>query len=187
MLLLSSYLLVRYQRHQFIGRKCVELGAGPGVVSMLLGKLQARVYATDLGRVVPVLEENRAANNLAEEAVICRELEWGSLEAKSFVESICYESYPDLVLAADCCYSDGDCMITDVGDFVSTLRSLCGPNTTVFLAQEIRSMEIYQQLVRMLQQNFRNMKKVSLLKLPEGLQDKNCDIWELSKPVDCVT
>jgi len=48
----------------FIGSKCIELGAGVGLVSIVLAKLGSQVYATDLGKVLPLLCENVLRNGV---------------------------------------------------------------------------------------------------------------------------
>ena len=62
----------------FIGCGAVELGAGVGLLSTLLCKLGARkVYATDLAKVLPLLQENADANGFAGDVLEVMELEWG--------------------------------------------------------------------------------------------------------------
>lgn len=61
----------------FMGSKCVELGAGVGLVSIVLAKLGSQVYATDLGKVLPLLCENVSRNGVD-----------GRVDCNGFVECI---------------------------------------------------------------------------------------------------
>lgn len=44
------------------GMRCVELGAGVGLVGLALAAMGARVTITDVAKVLPLMQQNLAAN-----------------------------------------------------------------------------------------------------------------------------
>jgi predicted nicotinamide N-methyase len=107
----------------------VELGAGCGLVSAVLGRLGAVVTTTDLEENLPLLRENLAANALgAESAPRVRPLRWGRAAAQALRDEE-LQGRVNFVVASDVMY------IADaVPDLVATLRALCDEQTTVLLA-----------------------------------------------------
>ena len=172
----------------FMGSKCIELGAGVGFVSIVLAKLGSQVYATDLGKVLPLLCENVSRNGVDSRAdssgfVECMELNWSDAEIACKTQALVHTGYPDFVLAADCCYWDS-IGAPSVDDFVGILVALCGPNTKILISQERRSEEIRQEFLCLINRNFGSIKRVSLAKskMPPGLCLDYCDVWEISTP-----
>ncbi|CED84151.1 Putative N2,N2-dimethylguanosine tRNA methyltransferase [Phaffia rhodozyma] len=81
------------------GKNVLELGAGTGILALVLGlkEPRANIYATDQEPLMPLLRENVALNGL-ESTVQASVLDWG--------ESVLPKSIPkpDYVLMADCVY-----------------------------------------------------------------------------------
>ena len=70
----SAIVLSRYfERHskRFMGRICIELGAGTGLPGLVLSALGARVVLTDLGANLPLLSANVEANLDAVANMLC--------------------------------------------------------------------------------------------------------------------
>ncbi len=102
----------------------LELGAGTGLLSILLFKLLAcsesdgriNVTATDLPDALPILRENLKLNYA--DGVVVKELTWGT--------SLSDADY-SLVFLADCVFGE-----FDLGSLLSTLRSLKKGTRLVF-------------------------------------------------------
>lgn len=97
-------------RHRFCGARVAEVGAGTGLPSLYAAKAGAHSVITDLAKVVPLLEENIAANGLASRCdgggcAEARALEWGAPGCDSAVAALATPPL-DLLLACDTCYID---------------------------------------------------------------------------------
>ena len=128
----SAIVLAKYfelQSALFAGKRCVELGAGCGLLSSLLGRLGATVVATDLAENLPLLATNVKANHVEREGVPpprVRELRWGAEAARALLRD---EGRVDFVVASDIMY-----IHEAIDDLVATLDALCDADTTVLLA-----------------------------------------------------
>lgn len=114
------------------GKKIVELGSGCGLVGCIAALLGGHVVLTDLPDRLRLLKKNIDANlrhgNVRGSAKVM-ELQWGDDPDLELIEPP-----PDFVLGSDVIYSEGAVL-----DLLSTLRQLCGCETTVFLAGELRN------------------------------------------------
>ncbi|KAJ3366942.1 hypothetical protein GGF32_000003 [Allomyces javanicus] len=136
-----------YGIHDYGALRVCEVGAGIGLLALALAALDARVTATDLADVVPILDENIARNpHLAIGAggvprIVAAALDWGDTSA--VVPGVPF----DLVVACDCVYSE-----VSAGDLVECLVRLCSPveaggkppATTVWVVSEVRNESIQQ-------------------------------------------
>ena len=59
----------------FKGKKVLELGAGTGVVGIVLGLLGAQVTLTDQAQLLPLLKENIELNKVQHHVTV-KELNW---------------------------------------------------------------------------------------------------------------
>lgn len=113
-------------------KKVAELGSGCGLVGCIAALLGARVILTDLPDRLRLLKKNVETNfqhdNVRGSAIV-KELIWGDDLMPEFVDPL-----PDYVLGSDVIYSEGA-----VADLLDTLRELCGSQTTIFLAGELRN------------------------------------------------
>lgn len=105
--------------------KCVELGAGTGLVSMVLKlKRAATVVATDM--TTSTLQKNIAANDID----VCIEtLEWGC-DAHAL-----FDKKWDLVFGSDIIYHPDT-----VNLLLSTLNKLCDHETDVYICYKARNL-----------------------------------------------
>lgn len=111
---------------QLQGKTVLELGAGSGLPGLAAASLGAsRVVLTDIAPLLPGLHNNVEANGLGDQVEV-RELIWGSDE--SWLHEV------DLVLMSDVFYDP-----TDMPALVKTLKRVCGRETRVWSASEIRS------------------------------------------------
>ncbi|XP_010536413.1 PREDICTED: protein N-lysine methyltransferase METTL21A [Tarenaya hassleriana] len=114
------------------GKKVVELGSGCGLVGCIAALLGGNVFLTDLPDRLRLLKKNAETNlqggNLRGSAVI-KELVWGDDPDPDLIEPL-----PDYVLGSDVIYSE-----EAVEHLLETLLGLCGRQTTIFLAGELRN------------------------------------------------
>ena len=182
-LFLAAYLL-NQPHYTYVGTKCIELGAGVGYVSAVLASLGAHVTTTDIAKVLPLLEENMAANNVLRTSSLksgwaeVAELEWGKEGWMQKVKNLA-DPPPDYILAADCCYIDNDGVSPSTPAFVETCAGLCGPHTRVLVAFERRSPEVRLCLIEEAEKVFRTVQMIPLTQLPLPLRLEYCDLWEL--------
>lgn len=86
------------------GRHVLELGAGPGLPSLFAAKTGARCTVTDLEKVLPLIEQNIAANGLRG-AAEAAPLQWGAPGDRAAAAALATPA-PDFLLACDTCYLD---------------------------------------------------------------------------------
>ncbi|KAG5227478.1 protein N-lysine methyltransferase [Salix suchowensis] len=114
------------------GKKVTELGSGCGLVGCIAALLGAEVTLTDLPDRLRLLKKNIETNlrhgNVRGSAVV-KELVWGDDPDQDLIDP-----FPDYVLGSDVVYSEGA-----VVDLLDTLVQLCGAQTTIFLAGELRN------------------------------------------------
>mmetsp|Transcript_35078 Transcript_35078/g.56745 ORF Transcript_35078/g.56745 Transcript_35078/m.56745 type:complete len:231 (+) Transcript_35078:30-722(+) len=142
-LLLSNYLAKTYKT--LSGFTAVELGAGPGLAGIVAAILGARVVLTDREPVVSFMERNISLNGLSKLAV-ARALSWGD-ECSEIIELT--GGRPSLILAADVLYLEAE-----FSPLLKTLVDLCGPNTTILLANETRRASSEAKFLRMASERF---------------------------------
>lgn len=113
------------------GKNVVELGSGCGLVGCIAALLGARVILTDLPDRLRLLKKNVETNLYGDVrgSATVNELTWGDGLDKDFTDPL-----PDFVLGSDVVYSEGA-----VTDLMDTLVDLCGSQTTVILAGELRN------------------------------------------------
>lgn len=131
----SGVILAKFLEHSadshlvdFRGKKVVELGSGCGLVGCVAALLgAARVILTDLPDRLRLLQKNVRENARANAEVM--EFTWGDEPDCGLVEP-----QPDFVVASDVVYNEDV-----VPDLLHSLRALCAPHSTVFLAGELRN------------------------------------------------
>jgi predicted nicotinamide N-methyase len=127
----SCMVLAKYfeTAHQSYSPKLIlELGAGTGLLSIVLGHLypNSRIVSTDLSSVVPLLQHNIDNSNL--QNIECKEFDVTSQEQLDFV--------PDLIVMSD--------LITWpelYEPLVNTLGRIAGKDTKVVFSHESRNFE----------------------------------------------
>ncbi|XP_075447720.1 EEF1A lysine methyltransferase 3 [Ascaphus truei] len=114
------------QKLNFSGKKVIELGAGTGVVGILVSLLGGQVTLTDLPHALPQIKKNVSANVPSHHVPQVCALSWG-LDQEQFPQDY------DFVLGADIVYLKETYPL-----LIQTLQHLCGPHTTIFLSSKMR-------------------------------------------------
>jgi predicted nicotinamide N-methyase len=133
--LLSTY-LCEHAPALVAGRRCVEVGAGLGLVGLVAARLgPARVLLTDMVASQPLLERNIARNaalHPASGAVLrAAELLWGDAEQLAAAGP----GQWDLVLASDLIYGYNEDLVRAL---VGTVHALLAPGGALLVAYEHR-------------------------------------------------
>lgn len=122
------------------GKKVVELGSGCGLVGCVAALLGAHVILTDLPDRLKLLQKNvrenlkgnsraKKAGGVAAATAEVMEFTWGDEPDRALVDS-----QPNFVVASDVIYNEDV-----VPDLLHSLRALCAPQSTVFIAGELRN------------------------------------------------
>eukprot|EP00762_Andalucia_godoyi_P008002 ANDGO_03463.mRNA.1 Protein-lysine methyltransferase C42C1.13 len=130
---LGKYVVHSHRMLSISKLKVLELGAGVGLPGLFVGALGAEVVITDIPQLVPVMQQNIVANHVGNR-VHAMQLSWGNAaDEESYIHQ---HGYPDLVILADCIYSEAS-----ADALVGTLNNLCTDATVVFCVSEIRNKE----------------------------------------------
>eukprot|EP00878_Enallax_costatus_P032501 GHUV01035721.1.p1 GENE.GHUV01035721.1~~GHUV01035721.1.p1 ORF type:complete len:211 (+),score=81.52 GHUV01035721.1:466-1098(+) len=156
------------------GQRCVELGAGMGLVGLVLARLGAAVYLTDKPSMTVHARVNAAKNKLlaascpvavdtnnsrpssngmlaaqAAGTAAVAGLDWEDLESVTNAAAAITSQGPiDLIVATDCIYSDPNGTVPSSCGFVAAVRALAMPgHTRVLTSFEARSDDLRQALL----------------------------------------
>ncbi|KAI5683085.1 hypothetical protein M9H77_04313 [Catharanthus roseus] len=129
-----------------LGKKIVELGAGCGLAGCIAALLGAHVILTDLPDRLKLLKKNVEANLYGDVrgSAVVDELTWGTDLDQDLLDPL-----PDYVIGSDVIYSEGAVM-----DLLTTLMDLCGTQTTVILAGELRNDAILEYFLEAARKEF---------------------------------
>jgi len=125
-------------------KRCLELGAGCGLVGLVAAQLGASVRLTDLAHVADHLRSNVLANKHLSHRVDVQALEFGS-----DIQATIGRGKFDLVFAADVTYTDE----MQQALLVTLLQLVCD-RTVLLLAHTDRDAAVTESLRRRLQQYF---------------------------------
>ncbi|KAE8626717.1 hypothetical protein XENTR_v10006724 [Xenopus tropicalis] len=127
------------QKLDFKGKKVIELGAGTGIVGILVSLLGGHVTLTDLPHALSQIQKNVSANVSSNNPPQVCALSWG-LDQEKFPQDY------DFVLGADIVYLHDTYPL-----LIQTLQYLCGPQTSIFLSSKMRqehgTMHFFQDIL----------------------------------------
>ncbi|XP_027183049.1 protein-lysine methyltransferase METTL21D-like [Coffea eugenioides] len=129
---LSNWISARAHQldYDLSDKTVLELGAGTGLPGLTAARLGAsRVVLTDIKPLIPLLEKNVEVNGLGDRVLACQ-LAWGSDELPSQLNEV---GHVDLVLLSDVFFD-----AAEMGGLAKTLKKVCGKETTVWGATEVR-------------------------------------------------
>ncbi|KAF3825683.1 hypothetical protein GH733_006510 [Mirounga leonina] len=137
---LCQYLEEHTEELNLQDAKILEIGAGPGLVSIVASILGAQVTATDLPDVLGNLQYNLLKNTVKRAAYLpeVRELVWGESLEQHFPKSTFYYDY---VLASDVVYHH-----YFLDKLLTTMAYLCQPGTVLLWANKFRFSTDYEFL-----------------------------------------
>lgn len=134
--ILGEWLLRKPPVASWQGVKVLELGAGTGVLGLVLAMAGADVTLTDLEHVTPLCRENVEANRDA----LCGRVEVKDYKFGAPVAELSdgddASSSWDLIVAADTLYWS-----EFHEDLLKSLQNLCGPSSHIYLGYRVRSGE----------------------------------------------
>ncbi|KAG9491611.1 hypothetical protein GDO78_000235 [Eleutherodactylus coqui] len=114
------------QKLNFKGKKVIELGAGTGIVGILVSLLGGHVTMTDLPHALPQIRKNVSVNVPLDPIPRVCALSWG-------IDQVHFPQDYDFVLGADIVYLKETYEL-----LIQTLLHLCGPRTTILLSSKMR-------------------------------------------------
>ncbi|KAM6178926.1 protein-lysine methyltransferase METTL21C [Rhynchocyon petersi] len=137
---LCQYLEEHTEELNLRDAKVLEIGAGPGLVSIVASILGAQVTATDLPDVLGNLQYNLLKNTLqcAVHLPDVKELVWGEDLEQNFPKSTFYYDY---LLASDVVYHH-----YSLDKLLATMVYLCQPGTVLLWANKFRFSTDYEFL-----------------------------------------
>ncbi|XP_045337515.1 protein-lysine methyltransferase METTL21C [Leopardus geoffroyi] len=137
---LCQYLEEHSEELNLQDAKILEIGAGPGLVSIVASILGAQVTATDLPDVLGNLQYNLLKNTLKRTAHLpeVRELVWGESLEQRFPRSSFHYDY---ILASDVVYHH-----YFLDKLLATMAHLCQPGTVLLWANKFRFSTDYEFL-----------------------------------------
>ncbi|XP_075118966.1 EEF1A lysine methyltransferase 3 [Leptodactylus fuscus] len=130
-----------FEEHKldFKGKKVIELGAGTGIVGILVSLLGGLVTITDLPHALPQIRKNISVNVALDHIPNVCALSWG-------IDQVHFPQDYDFVLGADIVY-----LKETYDHLVQTLLHLCGPRTTILLSSKMRkehgAMDFFQNIL----------------------------------------
>ncbi|KAJ7517357.1 hypothetical protein O6H91_21G020500 [Diphasiastrum complanatum] len=129
------------------GKKCLELGAGCGLVGCVATLLGAQVVFTDLPDRLRLLHKNvneNLSSFMTSNVASIMDLKWGDeIPSNLFKPSL------DYVFASDVVYNEDV-----VPELLSSIRGLCSPQTTVLIAGELRNDSVLERFLELALKDF---------------------------------
>ncbi|KAI0316867.1 putative methyltransferase-domain-containing protein [Amylostereum chailletii] len=131
-----------FDSHKLSTARCIELGAGTGLLAVALGPLFRRYTATDVPVLVPLLRKNISHTQRSRSSISAAALDW-MLPAHRQLPDDPLADPVDLILAVDCLYHP-----SLIPPLLSTLSTLCIPGrTTVLVVSELRAEDVVREFL----------------------------------------
>jgi len=127
----------------------LELGAGTGLLSIVLSPLVHLYTATDIAELIPLIRKNITQNVVSSilPRVNAEELDWLRLQSATSAQRLKFFAYPeiDLLLVVDCIYHP-----SLLPALVETICHLATKDrTVVFVAAELRAEGVIEEFLRL--------------------------------------
>ncbi|KAG8452572.1 hypothetical protein GDO86_004383 [Hymenochirus boettgeri] len=117
---------IEEKKLDFEGKKVIELGAGTGVVGILVSLIGGQVTLTDLPHALPQIQKNVSANISSSHLPDVCALSWG-FDQERFPQNY------DFIIGADIVYLKETYPL-----LIQTLQHLCGSHTVILLSSKMR-------------------------------------------------
>eukprot|EP00041_Stephanoeca_diplocostata_P012526 m.209666 g.209666 ORF g.209666 m.209666 type:complete len:331 (+) comp18992_c0_seq5:217-1209(+) len=114
----------------------VELGAGCGLLGLVLARAGYAVVLTEVSQAMEHLAFNvdKLATASGSRNAVATQLFWGSKEDIACVQEVMSSPHADAIVATDVIFAD-----ELVAPLLQTMHALCGPHTVVFVCVQERS------------------------------------------------
>lgn len=178
-LVLASYLTGRYGKEYWQGKSVLELGAGVGLIGILLSALHAEVTLTDKAKVIPLLDENISRNSaITSTRAKAVALEWGKVGWQVTAQAL-GQLHTDFIVAADCVYLDQDGESPSTESFVEACHLISGEATLCYIAFESRVQPLRETFVQCANRVFKQVQVVPQDCVAEGFRAEHIEIFLL--------
>ncbi|KAL0488882.1 N-lysine methyltransferase [Acrasis kona] len=177
----SSPVLCKYfekhRRKMKIGKntKCLELGAGCGLIGIFMAKIGCRVVITDQEVVLPTLEKNINSNlDKSEVDIQVRELSWGNEEQITGI--IKKETSFDIIYGSDIVFN-----VNMVDPLLETINKLSSTRTLIFICYEIRDPDAHKYFLERVPEHHYDIKEIPMSKHHQDCSDERVLLYQLNK------
>jgi len=135
-----------FQQKQMSGKRVLELGAGTGLLGLVLAKMGCHVTLTDLDAMVPLLQTNVDVNKIRMKSqgfnygsAQVKTLQWGN---KEHIESLS-DSYA-FIFGSDCIYEESVLPV-----LFETVLKCSSKKTVIVFANEKRNISIHERFIQL--------------------------------------
>lgn len=164
--------------------KALELGAGVGLVGIVMALMGAEVVLTDRSAVCKLLQHNANQNAVScQHTPVVHSMEWGAADSLAKAHQLRQQYNFDCIVAADCIYTDQVGVSPSTCHLLQLCKALCSSHTIVLMAFEARSDMLRAAMSEAADATGFTVARVSLSGLPMALQVDYIEVYRLTPVV----